>query len=186
MKWGNPTETGFLLLCALKGNAAKLTWGKPHQDTRLCYPKFIMGSDVSRSNTHVANASGVPIRVYYSVDRMRLEEVVQEVQVGGSVSSSGEASGSVSSGVKLVFKPDSRIRYLRIPVADFGKISGEGAIYVSVFVESCSCSDHCLKTISENFHIPSDRSFIVTENHNIRFQKYGASIWVDEQGIRHG
>uniref|UniRef100_A0A0E9Q965 Uncharacterized protein n=1 Tax=Anguilla anguilla TaxID=7936 RepID=A0A0E9Q965_ANGAN len=39
--------------------------------------------------------------------------------------------------------------------------------------------------ISQNFFIPSNRSFIVTANHNIKFQKYGANIWEDEQGHNH-
>ncbi|KAG7488331.1 hypothetical protein MATL_G00032690 [Megalops atlanticus] len=154
--------------------------------TRFCHPKSVMGSDVSRSNTHVANATGKPIRVYYSVDKMRLEEIVQEIGAELGASSSKEVSGKISSSTKMVFKRDSLIRYIRIPVADFAKFAGEGTLYASVFVESSTCSDDWEKTICLNFHIPCDRSFIVTENHNIRFQKYGASIWEDEHGVRHG
>lgn len=144
-----------------------------------------MGNNIANSNTHIANATGKPLRVYYSVDRLRLEEMVVEVSVGGEGSPSGEVTGSASVGTQLVFKLDTRIRYIRIPPGGFTKIAGEGAIYVSVFVEKCDCSDHCEKTISLNFHIPRDRSFIVTKRHELKFQKYGESIWIDEQGTRH-
>ncbi|KAJ8371838.1 hypothetical protein AAFF_G00299330 [Aldrovandia affinis] len=124
--------------------------------------------------THVANASGKPIRVFYSPDSLTLEEI--EVKFG--TKASAEA--------KMSMKRDSRIRYIRIPANDFGKIVGEGAIYVTVFVENGADDDDDCLNISQNFHIPYNRSFIVTANHNIKFQKYGANIWVDEQGNRHG
>ncbi|KAL4597561.1 complement C3-like, partial [Arapaima gigas] len=140
-----------------------------------------MGNTVANSNTHVANASGRPARIYYSVDKMRLEEMV--IQEGSEIGiSTDRISAALSSGLKLIFKRDSRIRFVRIPVSDFIKISGEGNLYVSVFVESDSNPEKCLDAISINFYIPSDRSFIVTPNHGIRFQKYGASIWEDEYG----
>lgn len=144
-----------------------------------------MGNNVANSNSHIANATGMPLRVYYSVDRMRLEEMVVEVALGVEGSPSGEVTGSANVGTQLVFRRDSRIRYIRIPSGEYTKIAGEGAIYVSVFVENCNCSDHCEKNISLNFHIPSDRSFIVTRNHQLKFQRYGESIWLDEDGIRH-
>uniref|UniRef100_A0A0E9T7D3 Uncharacterized protein n=1 Tax=Anguilla anguilla TaxID=7936 RepID=A0A0E9T7D3_ANGAN len=67
-------------------------------------------------------------------------------------------------------KRNTRIRYIRIPTRDFGKILGEGNIYVTVFVENRSYDDDDCKMISQNFFIPSNKSFIVTANHNIKFQ----------------
>ncbi|KAG9332002.1 hypothetical protein JZ751_016278, partial [Albula glossodonta] len=93
-----------------------------------CHLESEMGNEVARSNTYVANATSNPLRIYYSTERMLLEEIV---------------------------------------------------------LKSCTSCDDCEKQISENFYIPGDRSFIVTANHSIRFQKYGASIWEDEDGIRH-
>ncbi|KAJ8397441.1 hypothetical protein AAFF_G00437170 [Aldrovandia affinis] len=144
-----------------------------------------MGNAVDRSNSYVANATGKPIRIFYSVDRLRLEEMVVNMKAGVEVSMEA-ASMSASGDMKSVFKLDSRHRYVRIPVGSFVQIAGEGAVYASVFVESSSNSNDCKDTITLNFHIPCDRSFIVTKDHSIRFQKYGDSIWVDDQGIRHG
>ncbi len=42
-----------------------------------------MGNETSRSNTHVANATGKHIRIFYGVDKMRLEEMV--INVGGEI-----------------------------------------------------------------------------------------------------
>ncbi|KAG5849824.1 hypothetical protein ANANG_G00075800 [Anguilla anguilla] len=129
--------------------------------------------------TYVANASGGPLRVFYSTDRMTLEEIeiVYGISAGGSLF-------SVSTETRMRMKRDTRIRYIRIPTWDFGKILGEGNIYVTVCVEYCSnCGDYGM--ISENFFIPSDRSFIVARNHNIKFQKYAANIWEDEGGYNH-
>ncbi|XP_064194124.1 uncharacterized protein LOC135256346 [Anguilla rostrata] len=135
--------------------------------------------------THVANASGGPLRVYYSTDKMTLEEieVVYGTKAGGSKSEG--LSFSASTETKMQLKRDTRIRYIRIPTWDFGKILSEGNIYVTVFVENRSYDDDDCGMISENFFIPSDRSFIVTANHNIKFQKYGASLWEDEGGYSH-
>ncbi|KAG5849787.1 hypothetical protein ANANG_G00075420, partial [Anguilla anguilla] len=135
--------------------------------------------------THVANASGGPLRVYYSTDKMTLEEieVVYGTKAGGSKSEG--LSFSVSAETRMRMKRDTRIRYIRIPTWDFGKILSEGNIYVTVFVENRSYDDDDCGMISENFFIPSDRSFIVAANHNIKFQKYAASIWEDEQGYNH-
>ncbi|KAJ8278231.1 hypothetical protein GJAV_G00085360 [Gymnothorax javanicus] len=139
---------------------------------------------MSRNMTFVANASGRPLRVYYSSDRLTLEEI--EIVFGTRASGSkSEGLGlSVSMEAKMAMKRDTRIRYIRIPVNDYSKILEENPIFVTVFVEDKPNSDECLN-IAENFHIPSDRSFIVTANHNLRFQKYGANIWVDEDGHNH-
>ncbi|MGH0186354.1 UNVERIFIED_CONTAM: hypothetical protein FKN15_021153 [Acipenser sinensis] len=145
-----------------------------------------MGND--NSNTHVANATGKPLRIYYHVEKMRLNELVVEggAEIGGSVSNSGASlDGKVSSKVKSVFKPDSRVRYIRLPANDYCKFSGEGELFVCVFVEDNHNEKSCVDTISINFHVPSDRSFIVTANHNIKYQKYGAGLWIDDLGYDH-
>ncbi|KAI1888791.1 hypothetical protein AGOR_G00172370 [Albula goreensis] len=126
-----------------------------------------MGSNV----THVANASGSPIRVFYSPNQMSLEGLQLSLSTN-------------SAGASVDFKRDPRVRSLRIPRNNFGKIIGEGAIYVSVFVENDDDGDGL--NISENFYIPHNRSFIVTADNCLKLQKYGANIWVDEQGKRHG
>ncbi|KAJ8279973.1 hypothetical protein COCON_G00070390 [Conger conger] len=96
------------------------------------------------------------------------------------------ATGStlVSVGTKTVMKRDKCVRYLRIPPDKHAQILAEGAIYVTVYVEQKGSSDERLN-ISQNFYIPSDRSFIVTADHNIMLQLYGANIWVDEGGNDH-
>lgn len=144
-----------------------------------------MGNEVGRSNSYVANATFKPLRIYYSVEKLRLEEMVVDTSVGVDASTDKTASISASANVKTVFKLDTRIRYVRIPIGSFIQIAAEGELYASVFVEDKSDSDHCTETITVNFHIPCDRSFIVTKDGSIRFQKYGASIWEDEQGIRY-
>ena len=137
-----------------------------------------MGNE--RSNTYLANATGSPIRVYYNVDTLVPTEAV--VTVGATA---GNKGGSAIAGGGMTFKRDSRIRYIRIPANEFSKFAGEGTIYASVFVEGSSYSDQCVKAISENFKVPSDRSLIVTADCSIKFQKYGESIWMDEQGKMH-
>lgn len=147
-----------------------------------------MGNETSRSNTHVANATGKNLRIFYEVDKMRLEELVINVvtEIGGTASKTEQSgSGKISTDTKMVFKPDSRIRYLRLPKHDSCNFAGEGTLYASVLVEDECNHKNCLEVICLNYHIPSDRSFIVTANHNIKLQKYGASIWVDESGNRH-
>ena len=136
-----------------------------------------MGSTI----THVANASGMPIRVYYNTDQMRLEELVMEVKVSGDSSVTTRASQSM----KMFFKADSRVRFILIPADEYGKILEEGPLYVTVFLESNDSSNECLKSIAENFCIPNNRSFIVTKKGHIKWQKYGENIWEDEQGNRH-
>ena len=132
-----------------------------------------MGSTI----THVSNASGMPIRVYYSVDTMRLEELVMEVNVRQDTTGIGEA--------KMIFKSDSRVRFILIPAKEFGKIIERGPLYVTVFLESNDSSNNGPKAISENFCIPNNRSIIVTKEGHIKWQKYGENIWEDEQGNRH-
>ncbi|KAJ8377033.1 hypothetical protein SKAU_G00076130 [Synaphobranchus kaupii] len=131
--------------------------------------------------THVANASGRPLRVYYSTDRLTLQEI--EIVYGTTAEGSKTgASFSISQETKMKMIRDTRIRFIHVPINDFVKIDNEGNIYVTVFVENSG--DNC-KMISENFHISNDRSFIVTANHTIKFQKYGESLWLDEYGINH-
>ncbi|KAF4115147.1 hypothetical protein G5714_002636 [Onychostoma macrolepis] len=147
-----------------------------------------MGNETSRSNTYVANATGKHLRIFYEVDKMRLEELVTNVgaEIGGTASKTEQSvSGKISTDMKMIFKPDSRIRYIRLPVNDTCKFAGEGTIYASVLVEDECDNKNCTDVICLNYHIPSDRSFIVTANHNIKLQKYGASIWVDEAGNNH-
>ena len=136
-----------------------------------------MGSKI----THVANASEMPIRVYYSTDKMRLEELVMEVNVRGEATGIREASQST----KMIFKADSRVRFILIPAKEFGKIIERGPLYVTVFLESNDSSNECLKSIAENFCIPNNRSFIVTKKGHIKLQELGENIWVDEDGIKH-
>ncbi|KAG5269738.1 hypothetical protein AALO_G00205550 [Alosa alosa] len=123
--------------------------------------------------THVANASGAPIRLYYSTDNMRLTEAV--------VTLSNRGDGSA----KLKFEPDSRVGYEWIPKDNFAKLDMVGPIYVSVYVENDSSRDEYVKKIVENKEIQTNRSFIVTRDYNFKWQKYGANIWVDEQGNNH-
>ena len=155
-----------------------------------------MGSATSRSNTHVANAVGKPLRIFYEVDKMRLEEMVIKydagIQAKGETSSSdksatgdslnvnGEISASYSG--TFTFKPDSRVRFICVPIGECLDFAGEGSLYVSVFVEECekSCSQIC-----QNFLIPCNRSFIVAADRSILFQKYGESPWIDELGVNH-
>lgn len=147
-----------------------------------------MGNETSRSNTHVANATGKHLRIFYGVDKMRLEEMVINVggEIGGTASKTEQSvSGKISTDLKMVFKPDSRIRYIRLPERETCNFAGEGTIYASVLVEDENNNKNCADVICLNFHIPSDRSFIVTANHSIKLQKYGANIWVDEDGNNH-
>ncbi len=119
---------------------------------------------------------------------MRLEEMVINVgaEIGGTASKTEQSvSGKISSDVKMFFKPDSRIRYIHLPENETCNFAGEGTIYASVLVEDDNDNKNCVEVICLNFHIPSDRSFIVTANHSIKLQKYGASYWVDEDGNNH-
>ncbi|KAF4115148.1 hypothetical protein G5714_002637 [Onychostoma macrolepis] len=124
-----------------------------------------MGNETSRSNTHFANATGKHLRIFYEVDKMRLEELV--INVGEEIGSSWK----ISTDAKMVFKPDSRIRYLRLPKYETCNFAGGGTIYASVLVEDENDNKNCIDVICLNYHIPSDRSFILTANHNIKLQK---------------
>ncbi|KAJ8377025.1 hypothetical protein SKAU_G00076050 [Synaphobranchus kaupii] len=138
---------------------------------------------MGNSMTHVANASGRPLRVYYSTERLTLQEI--EIVYGTTAGCSKlEVSLSMSEEVKIKMKCDTRIRYIHVPINDFVKILNEGNIYVTVFLENSVDSDDCTM-ISHNFYIPINRSFIVTANHTIKFQKYGESLWLDEHGNKH-
>lgn len=147
-----------------------------------------MGNETSRSNTHVANATGKHLRIFYGVDTMKLEEMVINVGAGieGKASKTEKSvSGHISTDVKMVFKPDSRIRYIHLPQNETCNFAGEGTIYASVLLEDEKDEKTCSGVICQNFHVPSDRSFIVTANHTIKLQKYGASLWIDEEGHDH-
>lgn len=147
-----------------------------------------MGNETSRSNTHVANATGKHLRIFYGVDTMRLEEMVINVgaEIGGSASKTEKSvSGKISTDVKMVFKPDSRIRYVHLPQNETCNFAGEGTIYASVLLEDEMDDKICSGVICQNFRIPNDRSFIVTANHTIKLQKYGAGYWIDEDGNNH-
>ncbi|KAJ8355258.1 hypothetical protein AAFF_G00078400 [Aldrovandia affinis] len=80
----------------------------PH---RFCSLELV-GNAANRSNTYVANATGKPLRIYYSAGRLGLEMV------------------NVNAGSLSVFKLHSQYRYVRIPVGSFVQIAGQGAIYV--------------------------------------------------------
>lgn len=144
-----------------------------------------MGNEVGRSNTHVANATGRDIRVFYHTDRMVAEEIVTDMHSdsGITVSKSAlEASLQTGMSIKATYRRDTRIRSFHIPPHDFNKIAGEGEIYLSVFFEH---DEDKGEFICHNYHIPSDRSVIVTANRSIKFQKYGSSLWEDEYGNRY-
>ena len=136
-----------------------------------------MGSKI----THVANASEMPIRVYYSTDKMRLEELVMEVKVSGD----GSVTTGASQSMKMIFKADTRARCILIPADEYGKILEAGPLYVSVFWVCSHCNREFVKSISENFCIPTNRSFIVTKKGHIKWQGLGENIWLDEDGIKH-
>ncbi|KAL7837099.1 hypothetical protein SRHO_G00268100 [Serrasalmus rhombeus] len=149
-----------------------------------CWIQREMGSAESRSNTHVANATDKALRIYYQTSQMTLEELVVNADAGFGYSGSGfSAHGNVST--KSVFKPDSRVRYIRLPPKEFTNFAGEGKLFASVLVEDKRDPKVFLKCICMNFHVPCDRSFIVTASENIKLQKYGANIWVDENGVNH-
>ncbi|KAL6464300.1 hypothetical protein MHYP_G00266170 [Metynnis hypsauchen] len=149
-----------------------------------CWIQQEMGSAESRSNTHVANATDKAIRVYYHTTKMTLQELVVNADAGiGYSDSSVSAKGNVSS--TMVFRPDSQVRYLRLPSREYTNFAGEGELFASVLVEDKNNPEVYLRCICMNFHVPSDRSFIVTASENIKLQKYGANIWIDEDGIRH-
>lgn len=124
--------------------------------------------------THIANATETPIRVYYSMDKMLLTELLEE-----------HGDGEENSATRLLFKADTCIRFKRVSGNEYDKLNENGPFYVSVFLESVSCCDECLETVVENECIPTDRSFIITKTHQFKWQKYGGDIWEDEDGIRH-
>ncbi|MGH0168462.1 UNVERIFIED_CONTAM: hypothetical protein FKN15_054067 [Acipenser sinensis] len=143
---------------------------------------------MGNSSTHVANATGKPLRVYYEVESMKLEDIVLNVSgsSGGTLGPAPTATANVSTTTNMVFKPDSRIRYIRLPVDETCKFSGEGKLYASVFVEDKQKRASCNKIICKNYKIPRNRSFIVTANHNIKFtKKKSEDRWIDEDGINH-
>ena len=155
-----------------------------------------MGSATSRSNTHVPNATGKPLRVFYKVGTMTLDEVVTKGEVSGGykatsgvssspdspVNANNDISTSISSDGTSRFKPDCRVRFIRVPIGKWLKIVGEGKLYVSMFVEENETSCTC---VCANFLIPSDRYFIVASDRSILFQKYGACQWIDESSHNH-
>ncbi|KAL7837095.1 hypothetical protein SRHO_G00268060 [Serrasalmus rhombeus] len=142
-----------------------------------------MGSARSRSNTHVANATDKHLRIYYQTSKMVLEDLVVQAEAGEGYSSlSFSAEGNVSS--TMVFKPDSQVHYIPLPPKQYINIAGKGELFASVLVEDRK-TNTCLNYICLNFHVPCDRSFIVTASENIKLQKYGANVWVDESGQNH-
>ncbi|KAL7843723.1 hypothetical protein AOLI_G00252350 [Acnodon oligacanthus] len=149
-----------------------------------CWIQQEMGSAESRSNTHVANATGKYLRIYYETTKMTLEELVVNVDAGFGFSNSS-VTGNANTSTKMVFRPDSRVRYIRLPPREFTNFAGEGELFASVLVEDKDNPEVYLKCICLNFHVPSDRSFIVTGSENIKLQKYGASVWVDDSGTNH-
>ncbi|KAL7837094.1 hypothetical protein SRHO_G00268050 [Serrasalmus rhombeus] len=159
-----------------------ITYERIHEGP--CWIQREMGSAESRSNTHVANATDKHLRIYYQTSKMTLEELVVKADAGLGFSNS-TVSGNVNTSTTMVFKPDSRVRYLRLPPREFTNFAGEGELFASVLVEDKTNPEVYLKCICMNFHVPSDRSFIVTASENIKLQKYGASVWVDENGVRH-
>ncbi|KAL6464303.1 hypothetical protein MHYP_G00266200 [Metynnis hypsauchen] len=143
-----------------------------------------MGSAESRSNTHVANATDRYLRIYYETSKMTLDELVVNVDAGFNFSDSS-ASGNTNTSTKMVFKPDSRVRYIRLPPKEYTNFAGEGELFASVLMEDKHDPKVYLKCICLNFHVPCDRSFIVTGSENIKLQKYGANVWVDDEGKNH-
>ncbi|KAJ8278230.1 hypothetical protein GJAV_G00085350 [Gymnothorax javanicus] len=139
---------------------------------------------VSRDMTFVANASGRPLRVFYSPDRLTLDEIEIVFGTRASGSKSKGPGFSVSAETKLVMQRNTLARHICIPANDYGEILDGCAIFVTVFVEDSPNCYECLN-IAHNFYIPSDRSFIITTNLNLKFQRYAANIWVDEDGYNH-
>ncbi|KAL2096513.1 hypothetical protein ACEWY4_008661 [Coilia grayii] len=135
----------------------------------------LMGSTV----THMANASDMPVRVYYRKKKMQLEEMVEDA----GDSRDGFGTGNVSQSASLFFRSDSRIRYVRIPGKDYDKIVKRGPFYVCIFLEGGNHNE-CVRKIAER-SVPNNRSFIVTKKLNFEWQRYGANIWEDEQGTNH-
>ncbi|KAL7843724.1 hypothetical protein AOLI_G00252360 [Acnodon oligacanthus] len=135
-----------------------------------CWIQQEMGSAQSRSNTHVANATDQHLRIYYQTAKMMLEDLVVKAEAGeGYSSSSFSAQEKFSS--TMAFKPDSQVHYIPLPPKQYINIAGEGELFVSVLVEDRKTKNTCPKCICLNFHVPCDRSFIVTANENIKFQK---------------
>lgn len=134
-----------------------------------------MGGTASKenTNTHVANGTGVPLRVFYSTVAMELSEMVVQEGAGGEASRAS------------TFRSPSHVSYIHVPAKSVGLIKGEGVLYVSIFVERCLHGDTCEKIIALNYRINWDRSIIVTRDHQIKYQKYNASYWEDENGIIH-
>ncbi|KAG5271214.1 hypothetical protein AALO_G00177180 [Alosa alosa] len=89
-----------------------------------------------------------------------------------------------TTGTKMNFKANSPGSYICIPPNQYLAFSGEGVKYASVYLEGSS--GECVKTIVENYSIPNNKSFIVTANHEIKFQKDGGVIGEDEDSVRHG
>lgn len=147
-----------------------------------------MGNESSNSNTHVANATGKHLRIFYKVDKMKLEEMVvyEQVGIGGTASKiEPSLSGNMSISVRKVFKPNTDVHYFHLPQNETCNIPGQGAIHASVLLEDEKDENICSDVICLNFPVPHDRSFIVTANYTIKMQKYGAGLWIDEDGINH-
>ncbi|XP_063061782.1 uncharacterized protein LOC134454618 isoform X2 [Engraulis encrasicolus] len=123
--------------------------------------------------THVANATKMPVRVYFS------EEIIETVLVTSS------DTWWPWQDKKVLFRPNSCDPYLCVPAKTYEMLLKRGPFYVSIFLESSSASGECAKTIAENVCIPNNRSFIITKRHTFEMQKFGASIWKDEQGKNH-
>ncbi len=151
-----------------------------------------MGSQTSRSNTHVANATGKNLRIYYAKHQMEEEDIrmyTYDIMMWGIKGTASKTEQSVSeelpTDVEMFFKLDSPISNTRLLKNNTCNIAGQGTIYVSVFIEDENNKEKCSKCIHHNFHVDSDRSFIVTADSLIKMQKYGANIWVDEDGKNH-
>lgn len=129
-----------------------------------------MGSTI----THVANASGAPVKVFYSQEENILKKLVLTAHVQNVLT------------LQLNFKSeDSHVSFERIPTKSFAKFDIRGPIYISVYVVCEDDEDRVKTVVAEDKKIPNNMSFIVTKNHSFRWQKYGANIWVDEQGNNH-
>ncbi len=134
-----------------------------------------MGSQTSRSNTHVANATGKNLRIYYAKGKMEEDEIelYERGEIGGTASKTEQSeSGKIP------------IHCIHLQKNGTCKIAGQGTIYVSVY-EKHEDKKNGSNPIEHNYLVPSDQSFIVTANSKITLQKYGANIWVDEDGNNH-
>lgn len=153
----------------------------------------------AESVVNVANASDYPIVVCYSHERMAITSLKAKIEsslkskatVGISLkdmSASSALSAKERVNTEVNYQREVIYTKLLIPPHTSSCIRGEERnIYACVWLINIDDDDDDMEFISvcENYVVPQYRSFIVTGDPTIKFQKQGADIWVDEEGKNH-